>query len=94
MQATRLNIDEYSSSSSSTTNLSLLPKCRSILMASDAIGLSEKEKEKVLMLSKIGNWEPIIMSSMNGKKYYMLTSQTTIDHILADQPTGAWMLPT
>lgn len=63
-------------------------------MASDAIGLSEKEKEKVLMLSKIGNWEPIIMSSMNGKKYYMLTSQTTIDHILADQPTGAWMLPT
>lgn len=94
MRALHLNINEHDSSSSSTPKSSLCANNRSILMASDAINLSETDKEKVLMLSKIGNWKPIIISSENGKKYHVLASQTTIGHILTDQPAGVWTLPT
>jgi hypothetical protein len=90
MRAPHLNIDEHDSSSSSAAKLSLCADDRSVLMASDAINLSKTDKEMVLMLNKIGNWKPIIISSENGKKCHALASQTTIGRILTDQPTGVW----
>lgn len=65
----------------------------SILNASDAINLSRSDQEKIIMLSKIGNWKPITILSENGKEYHMLTSPKTIEGILTDQPTGVWKLP-
>lgn len=94
MWVPHLNINECDSSSSSTAQPSLCANDRSILMASDAINISETDKEKALMLSKIGNWKPIIILSENGENHHVLSSQTTIGHILTDQPTGVWALPT
>lgn len=64
-----------------------------VLLASNAIDLPQTDQEKIIMLSKIGNWKSIAISLKNRKKYYMLASPNSIEDILADQPTGVWTLP-
>lgn len=64
-----------------------------VLLASNATDLPQTDQEKIIMLSKIGNWKSVAISLENGKKYYMLASPNSIEDILADQPTGVWTLP-
>lgn len=59
------------------------------VVTSDAQDQTKSDQEK-LVFSNIGNWKPIAISSERGKKYYMLASPETIEHLLADQPTGLW----
>lgn len=64
-----------------------------VLLASNALDFPQSDQEKIIMLSKIGNWKSIAVSLENGKKYYMLASPNLIEEILAEQPTGVWTLP-
>ena len=91
MRAPHLNIDEHDSSSS-TPKSSLCDRNTSILLASSALSQSGSEQEKRIMLAKIGDWEPITLSSLNGKSYHFLTSLENIQDTLVDQPAGQWTL--
>ncbi|RCH80343.1 hypothetical protein CU098_001139, partial [Rhizopus stolonifer] len=93
MQASGLNIDEYSSSSSSITNSFVCDKKTSILLASGALSLPDSEQEKRILLANVGNWEAVMLSSLNEKVYHFLTSLENIQDVLVDQPIGQWMLP-
>lgn len=75
MQASRLNIDERSSSSSSITNSFVCDKKTSILLASSALSLPDSEQEKRILLANIEDWEVVMLSSMNGKTYHFLASR-------------------
>ncbi|KAG2196121.1 hypothetical protein INT46_005318 [Mucor plumbeus] len=47
------------------------------------------DDRSVLMAS-----DAINLSKTDKEKYHMLASQATTGHILTDQPTGVWTLPT
>ncbi|CAO3679520.1 unnamed protein product [Rhizopus stolonifer] len=86
MQTSRLNIDEHSSSSSSITNSFVCDKKTSILLASSALSLPDSEQEKRILLANVGDWEPVMLSSLSGKTYHFLTSLENIQDVLVDQP--------
>lgn len=93
MQASRLNIDERSSSSSSITDSFVCDKKTSILLASSTLSLPDSEQEKRILLANAGDWEAVMLSSLNGKTYHFLTSLENIQDVLVDQPVGQWTLP-
>ncbi|KAI9366306.1 hypothetical protein BD770DRAFT_423205 [Pilaira anomala] len=51
------------------------------------------EQEKRILLANVGDWEPVMLSSLNGKTYHFLTSPENILDVLVDQPVGQWTLP-
>lgn len=97
LRSLNLNLDEIDSNSGSSGPLfSTSARCDNdmgVLLASNALDLPQTDQEKIIMLSKIGNWKSIAVSLENGKKYYMLASPDLIEDILAEQPTGVWTLP-
>ncbi|KAG2230699.1 hypothetical protein INT48_003706 [Thamnidium elegans] len=46
------------------------------------------------MLVKIGDWEAITLSSLNGKSYHILTSLENIQDVLVNQSVDQWTPPT
>lgn len=46
------------------------------------------------MLTKIGGWEAIALSSLSGNSYHSLTSPENIQNVLVDQPVDQWTFPT
>ncbi|KAI8638231.1 hypothetical protein BD408DRAFT_27838 [Parasitella parasitica] len=87
----QLNLDEFNSNS--LTLPSLHCGCDTeLVVTSNAQDKTELDQEKILF-SNIGNLKPISISSKCGKKYYMLASPETIEHLLAEQPTGLWRPP-
>lgn len=97
MPSPHLNLDKNDSNSRSIyPSFSTPSRCDNdmgVLLASNATDLPQTDQEKLIMLSKIGNWKSIAISLENGKKYYMLAPPNSIEDILADQPTGVWTLP-
>ncbi|KAI9470855.1 MAG: hypothetical protein EXX96DRAFT_585969 [Benjaminiella poitrasii] len=88
-----ININEHSSNSSSITNSSVCDKKTSILLSSSALSLPDSEQEKRILLANIGDWEAVMLSSLNGKTYHFLTSLENIQDVLVDQSVGQWVLP-
>lgn len=63
-------------------------------MTFDGLPLPSAHQEKLLMLAKIGELKPIILSSeATGKNYGLLTFSSNLASILEDQPNGSWSLP-
>jgi hypothetical protein len=58
-----------------------------VAVTSSAQDQTESDQKKTAF-SNIGDWKPVAISSKCGKKYYMLASPETIEHILAEQPTA------
>ncbi|KAG1089801.1 hypothetical protein G6F42_019879 [Rhizopus arrhizus] len=65
----------------------------SILLASSALSLPDSEQEKRILLASIGDWEAVMLSSLDGKTYHFLTSLENIQDVLVDQPVGQWTRP-
>ncbi|GAN11821.1 hypothetical protein MAM1_1043d11430 [Mucor ambiguus] len=57
--------------------------------AQDQIEPNEKEAN----FGSIGNWKPIVISTKCGKRYHILASPETFEHLLSEQPTGPWEPP-
>lgn len=93
MRVSHLNIDERGSSSSSTAKSSLCDRNTSILLALSTLSQLSSEQEKRIMLTEIGDWEPITLSSSNEKSYHFHISLESIQDILVDQLAGQWTLP-
>lgn len=93
MEAPRLNVDGHSSNSSSATNSYKCDQRTSILLASIALSLPNSDQEKRILLASVGDWEPVMLSSLDGRSYYSLTSQENIQDVLVDQPVGQWTPP-
>ncbi|KAI8882105.1 hypothetical protein K501DRAFT_274025 [Backusella circina FSU 941] len=87
----QLNLDEFNPNSLTLPSL----RCddnTEVAVTSSAQDQTESDQEKTVF-SNTGDWKPVAISSKCGKKYYMLASPETIEHLLAEQPTGLWWPP-
>ncbi|KAI9470475.1 MAG: hypothetical protein EXX96DRAFT_542585 [Benjaminiella poitrasii] len=89
----QINLDEFDTNSPSSLTSLQCNNDMGISLESKASDRTQTDQEKPIMSNKIKNWKPIVISSENGKKYYMLASPSAIEDILANQPTGEWQLP-
>ena len=87
----QLDLDELNSNSLTLPSLHCNHNAEAVA-ASNAQDQTESN-EKEIAFSNIGNWKPIALSSECGKRYYMLASPETFEHLLAEQPTGLWKPP-
>ncbi|KAI9470474.1 MAG: hypothetical protein EXX96DRAFT_643307 [Benjaminiella poitrasii] len=87
----QINLDEFDTNQ--PQKVLKVDKNTSIMLASNTYSGSHKEKENSIMLTKIGNIEPIILTCESGKNYHFLTSSENICEVLAEQPSGSWSLP-
>lgn len=62
-----------------------------ILSASDALDLSEKEKEDKYMLTRIGEWAPISLIADNNTEFNMLAGPKMISRLISAQPVGRFV---
>jgi hypothetical protein len=87
----QLNLDELNSKSLTLPSLHCDHNAEAVA-ASNAQDQTESNTKEIAF-SNIGNWKPIALSSKCGKRYYMLASPETFEHLLAEQPTGLWKPP-
>ncbi|KAI7864635.1 uncharacterized protein EV154DRAFT_488870 [Mucor mucedo] len=79
-----LSLDEFN------PNSLTLPSLRCDDNTKVAVTSSKQEKTG---FSNTGDRKPVEISSKCEKKFYMLASPETIEHLLVEQPTGLWWSP-